>query len=47
VHIIGAVLAVVVKFAGLLTPPFMTGLALGDEMIVSIGGAILLIIMRA
>jgi hypothetical protein len=40
VRIIGVFLAVVIQ-AAILTLPFTTGLKLGDQMIVSIGGAIL------
>jgi hypothetical protein len=47
VHIIGVFLAVVVIKAGLSTLPLTTGSKLGDETIVSIGGAILFITMRA
>jgi uncharacterized membrane protein YeaQ/YmgE (transglycosylase-associated protein family) len=45
VGIIGAFLAGVLIKAGLLTLPFTTGFALGDQIIVSTVGAILVIII--
>lgn len=45
VGIIGAFLAGVLIQAGLLTLPFTTGFALGDQIIVSTVGAILVIII--
>jgi uncharacterized membrane protein YeaQ/YmgE (transglycosylase-associated protein family) len=45
VGIIGAILAGVLIKAGLLTLPFTTGFALGDQILVSTVGAIIVVII--